>query len=138
MLGLRHVALRVDAARYAETRRFYTAALGMRVVWEPDADSVYLSSGADNLALHRTPGADPDSGALDHIGMAVPAPEHVDRWHAFLSARNADILGPPKDHRDGTRSFYCRDPAGAMVQFIHMPATALAISDVEAATDAST
>ena len=121
ILGLRHVALRVAGERYAETRRFYVERLGMRVVWEPDADTVYLSSGADNLALHRAADANPAGGALDHIGMALAEREHVDRWHAFLSARRADVVGPPKDHRDGARSFYCRDPAGCLVQFIHMP-----------------
>ena len=125
-LGLRHVALRVSGERYAETRRFYVEQLGMRVVWEPDADSVYLSSGADNLALHRTASADPAAGTLDHIGIVLPAREHVDRWHAFLSARSADIAAPPKNHRDGARSFYCRDPAGCLVQFIHMPRAASA------------
>ena len=34
-------------------RRFYVDLLGFAVEWEPDADNVYLSSGIDNLALHR-------------------------------------------------------------------------------------
>jgi hypothetical protein len=41
----------------------------MRVVWEPDPDNVYLSSGTDNLALHRAP-AGTTSGALDHLGSS--------------------------------------------------------------------
>ena len=27
----------------------------MKIVWRPDADNLYLSSGSDNLALHRAP-----------------------------------------------------------------------------------
>ena len=34
-------------------KRFYVDLLGFAVEWEPDADNVYLSSGIDNLALHR-------------------------------------------------------------------------------------
>ena len=49
--GLRHLALNVT--RIAEMKAFYVDLLGFRVEWEPDADNVYLSSGIDNLALHR-------------------------------------------------------------------------------------
>ena len=38
-------------------KRFYVDLLGFAVEWEPDADNVYLSSGIDNLALHRSPSA---------------------------------------------------------------------------------
>ena len=34
-------------------KRFYVDLLGFAVEWEPDPDNVYLSSGIDNLALHR-------------------------------------------------------------------------------------
>ena len=33
------------------------------------------------------------------------------------AAQNA----PPRTHRDGARSFYCKNPEGATVQFIHHP-----------------
>ena len=46
---MRHLALRVsDVARAAE---FYSRVFGMRLVWQPDPDNAYLSSGCDNLAL---------------------------------------------------------------------------------------
>ena len=35
-------------------KRFYVDLLGFAVEWEPIADNVYLSSGIDNLALHRS------------------------------------------------------------------------------------
>jgi catechol 2,3-dioxygenase-like lactoylglutathione lyase family enzyme len=50
--GLMHVALRVRDVKAAV--RFYRETFGMRVVWEPDPQNVYLSSGVDNLALHET------------------------------------------------------------------------------------
>src|SRR5262249_6712163 len=62
--GLRHVALRVRDVRAATA--FYTDTFGMRVVWAPDAENVYLSSGDDNLALHHAPDVSAQ-GALDHL-----------------------------------------------------------------------
>ena len=52
--GLRHVALQVHNLEACE--RFYTELLGMRSEWRPDMDNVYLTSGNDNLALHRVAG----------------------------------------------------------------------------------
>ena len=48
MTGLRHVALNVRDPQ--ASKRFYADCFGMRVVWEPDPDNVYMSSGPDNLA----------------------------------------------------------------------------------------
>ncbi|MGH7766994.1 MAG: VOC family protein, partial [Candidatus Binatia bacterium] len=72
LTGLRHVALKVRDIRRAKD--FYRQCFGMEVVWEPDPQNVYLSSGCDNLALHESPqGADAstDVGALDHIGFLI-------------------------------------------------------------------
>src|SRR5947208_433108 len=52
--GLRHLAL--NARELDAMKRFYVDLLGFEVEWEPDADNVYLSSGHDNLALHRWSG----------------------------------------------------------------------------------
>ena len=51
-IGLRHLALNVR--RMEEMKRFYIDLLGFAIEWEPDPDNIYLSSGADNLALHRS------------------------------------------------------------------------------------
>jgi catechol 2,3-dioxygenase-like lactoylglutathione lyase family enzyme len=119
--GMRHVAL--HARNFEQLEHFYVELLGMRVEWRPDPDNVYLTSGCDNLALHRTP-ADtprPDAQALDHIGFILSAPEHVDAWHRFLSAHGVPMQAAPRTHRDGARSFYCRDPDGNVVQLIYHP-----------------
>jgi len=109
-------------------KRFYVDLLGFDVEWEPDADNVYLSSGTDNLALHRAPlagtgqegqGAVP--GALDHLGLIVRSAEDVDRWAAFLESRDVVLEAQPRTHRDGARSFYLRDPDGNAIQIIHHP-----------------
>src|SRR5947209_1976536 len=47
--GLRHLALRVRDL--GKAKEFYVKAFGMKVVWEPDPQNCYLSSGLDNLAL---------------------------------------------------------------------------------------
>ncbi len=120
-LGLRHVALRVRDLERCE--RFYAGLLGMRVEWRPDADNVYLTSGRDNLALHRVttaPGA-AEHQRLDHIGFMLGAPADVDAWHAYLGSRAVTIVKEPRTHRDGARSFYCLDPDGNCVQLIYHP-----------------
>src|SRR4029077_20136798 len=65
--GLRHLALNVRDL--AAMKRFYVDVLGFAVEWEPDPDHVYLSSGIDNLALHRAPSGAQGPGALDHLGL---------------------------------------------------------------------
>lgn len=119
--GLRHVALTIRNLEACE--RFYVELFGMRVEWRPDADNVYLTGGNDNLALHRAPAGFAPEGSqrLDHIGFIVRAPEQVDAWHAFLAENTVTILKEPKTHRDGARSFYCRDPDGNIVQVIYHP-----------------
>ena len=120
LAGLRHVAL--NARRFEETLAFYRDLLGMRVEWQPDADNAYLTSGTDNLAIHRAHTAVAPSGQrLDHIGFILNKPADVDAWHAYLAAHGVAAHAPPRNHRDGARSFYCQDPEGTTVQFIHHP-----------------
>lgn len=119
--GLHHVALNVKDLVACE--QFYTELLGMRVEWRPDADNVYLTGGSDNLALHRVSSEfGPDlAQRLDHIGFVINDIGQVDEWFAFLKSKGVSIVKEPKTHRDGARSFYCRDPAGNTVQLIYHP-----------------
>lgn len=116
--GLRHVAL--FSADLASSLGFYRDLLGMTVEWNPDPDNWYLTSGNDNLALHR---GEPPEGRqrLDHIGFIIDRMDDVDTWHDFLVAHQVHILQAPKTHRDGARSFYCADPDGTTVQMIYHP-----------------
>lgn len=119
-LGLRHLAL--SARAFDDMRRFYVELLGFRVEWEPDPDNIYLTSGADNLALHRArPDAAPVEGALDHLGLLVRTPGDVDAWAAFLARHGIALDTEPRTHRDGARSFYFRDPDGNRIQIIYHP-----------------
>ena len=120
-LGLRHLALNVRDL--AAMKAFYVDVLGFHVEWEPDPDNVYLTSGRDNLALHRAdaaPGTG-EPGALDHLGVVVASADLVDEWAAFLDERQVALDARPKTHRDGARSCYFRDPDGNRVQIIHHP-----------------
>lgn len=126
LLGMRHVALYVSAPQFDATVGFYKDAMGLGVDWQPDPDNVYLSSGRDNVAIHRVE-RDVETGRsqLDHIGFLVPAMQDVHAWHDRL-APDADrldieILTPVKTHRDGATSFYLLDPARTKVQIIHIP-----------------
>lgn len=120
-LGMRHVALNVRDM--AASERFYVDLLGMRVEWRPDPDNLYLTSGPDNLALHRAGVESWDEAAqrLDHIGFFLATPENVDEWYAFLDAAGVRMRNAPRTHRDGARSFYCYDPDGTVVQIIFHP-----------------
>lgn len=120
-IGLRHLALHCQ--KLTECQHFYTELLGFQIVWQPDADNIYLSSGTDNLALHSAPkGFSPSPHQhLDHLGVFVEQAKDVDEWYAFLVNNKVEIKAAPKNHRDGTRSFYCADPDGNVVQVIHYP-----------------
>jgi catechol 2,3-dioxygenase-like lactoylglutathione lyase family enzyme len=118
--GMRHVAIFVNDLEACE--HFYVELLGMNVEWRPDDDNVYLTSGNDNLALHRAEGIQANTEQkLDHIGFIIKTPEKVDEWFTFLQHHNVDIRQPPRTHRDGARSFYCYDPAKTVVQMIYHP-----------------
>lgn len=125
MLGLRHLAVSVAGAGFEACARFYTEGMGMQVDWQPDADNIYLSSGPDNLALHRVAEIDHRVSALDHLGFVCATADDVRAWfvrvEALVGAHGLEILQAPKLHRDGATSFYFRDPAGNKVQIIHIP-----------------
>ncbi len=127
--GLRHVALRVtDLSR---SRIFYEELLGMKVVWEPDADNLYLSSGTDNLALHQIAAGELASyrplkaQLLDHIGVILEDAGAVDRMYKTIEPKiisfGGAIAKPPKQHRDGSYSFYFTDPDGNVIQALYEP-----------------
>jgi len=116
--GLRHLALRVRDVRAASD--FYRSVFGMRVVWQPDPQNVYLSSGGDNLALHEDPNAT-SGGALDHLGFLVASADDVHAAAATFRARGVPIAHEPRTHRDGSVSCYCRDPDGNLVQVLYLP-----------------
>lgn len=136
--GIRHVALFVRDMGPME--RFYRDVLGYVEEWRPSERELYLTRGSDNLALHAVPGvaggagegpradsetagpgADPRESRLDHIGLVMSKPDDVDAWAQWLEDRGVHLDTRPRQHRDGARSFYARDPEGNRIQFIWHP-----------------
>jgi catechol 2,3-dioxygenase-like lactoylglutathione lyase family enzyme len=120
--GLRHLALRVRDMKKAKD--FYVRFFGMKVVWEPDAQNCYLSSGTDNLALHKLPDDSPapsKSDPLDHFGFIADSPAVVDDWARWATQNGAQIVTPPRQHRDGSYSCYLVDPDGNSIQVLYEP-----------------
>ena len=73
--GLRHLALRVRDI--SKAKEFYIKFFGMKVIWEPDLENCYLSSGTDNLALHQSTDKSETAGnssPLDHFGFIAETP----------------------------------------------------------------
>ena len=120
--GLRHIALKVKDIK--RSKAFYQETFGMRVVWEPDPQNVYLTSGPDNLALHEiSTDTEPLSAnqLLDHFGFIVDEAETVKELEKRFRANGVRIIHPFKIHRDGSASFYCADPDGIVIQMLYEP-----------------
>jgi catechol 2,3-dioxygenase-like lactoylglutathione lyase family enzyme len=120
--GMHHLALKVKGLK--RSKAFYQEMFGMHVVWEPDEQSVYLSSGSDNLALHEQPsGAEltHESQTLDHLGFIIDSIERVKELEQGFRTRGVTIVKPFKNHRDGSASFYCADPDGIVIQVLYEP-----------------
>lgn len=124
--GMRHIALKVRSV--AQSKKFYQDILGMDVVWEPDAQNVYLSSGCDNIALHEAPESfakTAEERQLDHLGFVVESAERVKELETKFSSQGVKIVHAFKVHRDGSASFYCADPDGVVIQMLYEPTLSL-------------
>ncbi len=122
-LGLWHLALKVQ--NLARSRAFYQDLLGMKTVWEPDTQNIYLSFGQDNLALHQIPEgtslAQGDPQSLDHFGFMVRHKEDVDQMARRMEQAGIPIVHPVRLHRDGSYSFYMEDPDRNLIQILYEP-----------------
>ena len=119
---MRHIAIKVNDV--ARAKNFYQEVLGMDVVWEPDGENVYLSSGCDNIAIHRVSAdfaSDAKEKQLDHLGFIFESVARVKELEREFMAKGVTIIHPFKLHRDGSASFYCADPDGIVIQMLYEP-----------------
>lgn len=120
--GLRHLALRVVSLE--KSRRFYEDLIGMKALWQPDAQSLYLTLGCDNLALHELKAGETLSQSgqkMDHFGFIAENEAVVDACFSRMKKAGIAIVKPVKRHRDESYSFYMADPDGNVIQILYEP-----------------
>ena len=111
---LGHVAIRVKDVERAKS--FYLS-LGMRLVWD-DSDWCYLEAGQgkDGLAL-LGPGY---KAAGPHFAFHFTDKSEVELLHDQLKKAGVSV-GTLHEHRDGTASFYLKDPEGNWLEMLYHP-----------------
>jgi catechol 2,3-dioxygenase-like lactoylglutathione lyase family enzyme len=111
---LGHVAICVQDIDSAA--QFY-AGMGMELVWK-DADWAYLKAGEDGLAL-----LGPSyQQAGPHFGFIFHDRAEVDQAYAQLQGQGVHLTSI-HEHRDGTASFYGKDPDGNWFEYLYEPAS---------------
>ena len=109
---LGHVAIRVDDMERAKA--FYLG-LGMRLIWDAE-DWAYLGAGNEGLAL-----LGPNyKAAGPHFAFHFDSRDAMQAMHDQLKAEGVAV-GGLHDHRDGTASFYLRDPEGNWLEMLYEP-----------------
>ncbi len=111
---LGHIAIRVKDVERAKS--FYMN-LGMKLIWD-DPDWCYLEagSGGDGLAL-----LGPSyKAAGPHFAFHFNSRKEVEEVHARLTKVGVKV-GTLHDHRDGTASFYLKDPEGNWLEMLYLP-----------------
>ncbi|NGZ04458.1 MAG: VOC family protein, partial [Nitrospira sp. WS238] len=62
---------------------------------------------------------------LDHLGVIFESPQAVDQMYQSIAPRietmGGRITKEPKQHRDGSYSFYFSDPDGNLIQALYEP-----------------
>jgi catechol 2,3-dioxygenase-like lactoylglutathione lyase family enzyme len=112
---LGHVAICVQNVEHSA--KFYQD-LGMILVWKDD-DWAYLKAGDDGLAL-LSPGYD-QAGA--HFGFVFGERAEMEAAYTQLQSQGVKV-SRIHDHRDGTASFYGRDPDGNTFEYLYEPISA--------------
>ncbi|NER78096.1 MAG: VOC family protein [Leptolyngbya sp. SIO1D8] len=89
--------------------------LGMEVAWQ-DQDWAYVKAGDDGLAL-LSPGYEQ---AGPHFGFIFHDLAEVEAAYARLKTEGIHVT-QMHEHRDGTASFYGKDPDGNWFEYLYEP-----------------
>tara|TARA_B100000214_G_C23973872_1_gene631666 strand:- start:7196 stop:7624 length:429 start_codon:yes stop_codon:yes gene_type:complete len=119
-----HTAIRVDDVLRAKD--FYLS-LGMKLVWDDD-DWCYLETqhGNDGLAL-----LGPSyKAAGPHFAFHFKDLAKVELIHDQLKKSGVRV-GSLHKHRDGTASFYLRDPEGNWLEMLYEPPEGIPTNQIE-------
>ncbi len=100
-----------------ERAKSFYMGLGMNLIWQ-DEDWCYLEAveSRDGLAL-LGPGY---KAAGPHFAFHFNERSDVDDIHNSLKGKGVHV-GPIHDHRDGTASFYLKDPEGNWLEMLYQP-----------------
>ncbi len=109
---LGHVAIRVKDLE--QSAQFYQN-LGMDLVWQ-DADWAYLKAGDDGLALLSAQ----YEQAGPHFGFVFGDRAEMESAYSTLKTQGLDLT-TIHEHRDGTASFYGKDPDGNWFEYLYEP-----------------
>ena len=116
---LGHVAIRV---RDVDRAKAFYISLGMKLIWD-DPDWCYLEVGQtnDGLALigpnYKVAGP--------HFAFHFVEKSEVKQIHRQLIESGVDV-GSLHEHRDGTSSFYLKDPEGNWLEMLYHPPEGIA------------
>ena len=114
-----HASLFVEDVESAA--KFYKEVLELRPVWEGDKDWANFELGGDDLSLVKKKGA----VHPPHLGFYVGTLDDLAVMHQRVKATG--VKAETIDlHRDGTSSFYFRDPDHNLLEMIFDPRKDLA------------
>lgn len=109
-----HAALFVDDVKTASA--FYKDVLELKPVWEGEDDWSNFELGGDDLSLVKKKGA----VHPPHIGFYVGSRDDLVAMHLRIKATGVKVETIDL-HRDGTESFYFRDPDNNLLEMIFDP-----------------
>tara|TARA_B100000700_G_C14858153_1_gene767290 strand:- start:570 stop:986 length:417 start_codon:yes stop_codon:yes gene_type:complete len=121
---LGHIAIRVKDVDRAKS--FYIQ-LGMQLIWD-DPDWCYLEAGPnkDGLAL-LGPGY---KAAGPHFAFHFTDRTDVEAMYNQLKESDVTV-GALHEHRDGTASFYLKDPEGNWLEMLYHPPEGIQSNQLE-------